>query len=352
MRGKTFFMATFEPKITRVQPSASSVQAKVKGARELAKQGKMDEAVRELEEAVKMDPNSKLAHMALGSIKARQVLPDDAIREFREVLRIDPLNIQAYLRLSRIYLRKKEFDKCEEYIENALRIDQKSPAAHFFMGHLSLTLRNFPKAKDHLTKALTFNPRLVRARVQMAAALRSEGNFADALAQLSAAARIEPDSYAVHENLGRLHLLRKDFSSARESYERAVTLRPENTLEARLGLVEALIEDGEIDRAEENLRLTPSKTEGRAGIHKLWGDLYLKRGLYPEAVEEYKAAQMMASKNDDSLEEEIDLGKSPTEGDLAGWRKLATDLKKLTDEYRDKARLSLDLSSVGDDTEE
>jgi tetratricopeptide (TPR) repeat protein len=345
-------MATFEPKITRVQSSTVSVQGKVKGARDLAKQGKLEEAVVELEDAIRMDPNSKLAHLALGSIKARQVLPDDAIREYREVLRIDPLNIQAYLRLSRVYLRKKEYDKCEEYIENALRIDQKSPAGHFFMGHLCITLRDIPRAKEHLAKALTYNPRLVRARVQMASALRTEGNFQDALAQLNAASRIEPDSYAVHENLGRLHLLRKDFSSAREAYEKAVGLRPENETEARLGLVEALIEEGEIDRAEEQLRKTPSKVEGRAGIHKLWGDLYLRRGLYPESVEEYKAAQMLASKADDELAGEIDLSKAPAVEDIGAWKKLASDLKKVTDGYRDRVRLALDSKGGGDDFEE
>ncbi len=343
--GKNYsFMATFEPKITRVEPS-TSVQGKVKGAREMAKQGKTDEAVAELEQAVRMDPNSKIAHLALGSLKARQYLPDDAIREYREVLRIDPLNIQAYLRLSRIYLRKKEFDKCEEYIENALRIDPRSPAAHYFMGHLSIAMKNLPRAKEHLAKALTYNPRLVRARVQMSAALRNEGNLPEALAQLNAAARIEPESYSVQESLGRLHLLRKDFSSARESYEKAVSLKPENELEARLGLVEALIEEGEIDRAEENLRKTPTKVEGRAGIHKLWGDLYLRRGLYPESVEEYKAAQMLASKDDEGLAGEIDLTETPAADNLAAWKKLAGDLKVLTDSYRDKIRLALDLKS-------
>lgn len=344
-------MATFEPKITRVEVSPTSVQGKVKNARDLAKQGKTDDAVKELEEAVRMDPNSKAAHLALGSLRARQFLPDEAVREFREVLRIDPLNIQAYLRLSRIYLRKKEFDKCEENIENALRIDQKSPAAHFFMGHLRITQKNIPDAKEHLSKALTFNPRLVRARVQMASALRAEGNFSDSLSQLTAAARIEPDSYAVYENLGRLHLIRKDFGSAREAYEKAVSLKPENEMEARLGLVEALIEEGEVDRAEEHLRMAPSKVEGRAGIHKLWGDLYLRRGLYPESVEEYKAAQMLASKKNEDLIEEIDLSKAPAADDMAGWKKLATELKKTTDGYRDRMRLALD-SGSGEDLDE
>ncbi len=333
-------MATFQPKMTRVE-APSSIQGRVKTARDLAKQGKIEEAVSLVEEAVKMDPNSKIAHMVLGSLKARQLLPDEAIREFREVLRIDPLNVQAYLRMARIHLKKKEHNRCQECVESALRIDEKSPTVHFTAGRLAVAQKDAESAKLHLNQALVYNPRMINARVQLATVLRAEGHYPEALAQLNAGVRIEPDNYSVHEALGWLHLIRKEFGSAREAFEKAVSLRPENEFAARMGLVEALIEDGEIDRAESVLRMGSGKTEGRAGVHKLWGDLYLRRGLYPEAVEEFKAARMIAATNDEEIESDPTLTVEPPEGDIAAWKKLAADLKVVTDAYRDKSRLRL-----------
>ena len=35
-------------------------------------------------------------------------------------------------------------------------------------------------------------------------------------------------------------------------------------------------------------------------MHKLWGDLYEQRCLYPEAVEEYRAAQLIARQDADA----------------------------------------------------
>ena len=255
-------MATFEPKITRIE-SAPSVQSKIKSGRELAKQGKLDEALAAFEGAVKLDPNSKIAHLALGALKARQENPDDALREFKEVLRIDPMNVQAHLRAARVLISKKELDKAEKYVESALRIDPKSPVAHLFLGHIYLSRKDLPKAKEHLRRRwLSIRAWFARAS-KWRQCYASEGKISEAMAQLNAAIRIEPDSANAYESLGRLQLLQKDFSGAREAFEKALTLRPEDT-GARLGMVEALIESGELERAEETLRKLSSRTEGRA----------------------------------------------------------------------------------------
>ena len=98
--------------------------------------------------------------------------------------------------------------------------------------------------------------------------------------------------------------MRKDFLAAREAFERAIALRPEseeNNVETLFGLAEALIANGELNRAEETLRKLPSRIEGRSGLHKLWGDLYEQRGLYSEAVEEYRAAQLIARQDAERL---------------------------------------------------
>lgn len=333
-------MATFEPKITRIE-SSTSVQSKIKAGRELAKQGRVDEALVEFETALKLDPNSKMAHLAAGSAKARQNREDDALRHFREALRIDPMNVQAFLRAARVLLAKKEIEKAQEYVESAQRIDPKSPAVQLFLGHLALTRKDLPKAKKHLAEALTFNPRLVRARIQMSAVLRNEGRLDESLAQLNAAVRIDPNSANVFDSLGKLQLIRKDFSSAREAFEQAISLQPEDDQESQLGLAEALIEEDQLDRAEETLRKAPTRLEGRPSIHKVWGDLYEKRGLYPEAVEEFKAAQVLSEKYADVAIKVVDTSQLPPADDLLAWKKLASDLKKSTDEFRDTVRLQI-----------
>jgi tetratricopeptide (TPR) repeat protein len=345
---KGSFMATFEPKITRIE-SPTSVQSKIKSGRELARQGRTEEALAEFETALKLDPNSKLARLGLGTLKARLNRQDDALKEFKEVLRLDPMNVQAHLRAARILISKKELDKAQEYAESALRIDSEAPLVHFLLGHIYLSRSNLIKAKEHFSKALALNPRLVRARIQMALVLRNEGKLPEALAQLNAAVRIEPESANVHTSLGRLHLVRKDFLAAREAFEKAIALRPEseeNDVETLFGLAEAWIGNGELNRAEETLRKLPPRTEGRSGLHKLWGDLYEQRGLYPEAVEEYKAAQLIAKQDADASAMPLETSSLPALDDLEAWKELAASLRKHTDAYKDKLRSRIAPASV------
>ena len=333
-------MATFEPKITRIE-SPTSVQSKIKSGRELAKQGRLEEALAEFEMALKLDPNSAAVRLGLGALKARLERWDDALKEFKEVLRLDPMNVQGHLRAARVLLSKKEVDKAHEYAESALRIEPEAPLVHFLLGHIDIARGNWTKAKEHFSKALAINPRLVRARIQMALVLRKEGKLPEALNQLNAAVRIEPDNDKVHDFLGKLHLARKDFTGAREAFDRAIALRPEsekNNAETLFGLAEALIANGELNRAEETLRKLPSRIEARSGLHKLWADLYQQRGLYPEAVEEYRAAQLIASQDAEDSATPVESFSPPAMDDLEGWKQLAASLKEITDVHRDDRR--------------
>lgn len=332
-------MATFEPKVTRIESNVS-VQSKIKAGRELAKAGRRDEALAEFEGALKLDPNSKAAHTAAGSLKARQNQLDEALRHFRETLRIDPMNIQAHLRAARVLLAKREPQRAQEHIDSAHRIDPKNPIVLLFLGHLALTRKDIAGAKKHLAEALTYNPRMIRARLQMSSVLRTEGKLDEALTQINAAVRIDPANANVFDSLGKLNLLRKEYGSAREAFEKAISLQPEDEQESLFGLAEALIEEGQLDRAEEALRKVPARLEGRPAIHKIWGDLYEKRGLYQEAVEEFRAARVLSERHTGEALAATTTA-DPAADDLAGWRKLAAELKKTTDEFRDKVRLQL-----------
>jgi tetratricopeptide (TPR) repeat protein len=341
-------MATFQPKITRIEPP-SSVQGKIKAGRELAKQGHTEQALAEFEAALKLDPNSKLARLSSGAMKTRLDRLDDALNEFMEVLRLDPMNVQAHLRISRVLFKKKELDNAQDYAESALRIDPKTPFGYLLLGGIYLSRRDLIKAKEHLSKALVLSPRLVRARLQMALVLRGEGKLSEALDQLNAAARIEPDNGKVHDLLGKLHLVRKDFVAAREAFDKAIALRPESeegNMETLFGLAEALIAIGELNRADEILRKLPSRTEGRSSLHKLWGDLYEQQGLYREAVEEYRAAQLIANQDAGTPAGPLEPPSLPASDDLEAWKELAASLKKNTDAYREELRSRITPSPV------
>ena len=205
------------------------------------------------------------------------------------------------------------------------------------------------KAKEHFSKTLASVHAWSAHESRWRRSCVTRDKLVDALAQLNAAVRIEPDNDKVHDSLGKLHLVRKDFVAAREAFDKAIALRPESekdNMETLFGLAEALIANGELNRAEETLRKLPSRTEGRSGLHKLWGDLYEQRGLYLEAVEEYRAAQLIAKQDAGASAMPLEPSSLPAVDDLEAWKELAASLKKHTDAYKDELRSRITASPV------
>jgi len=334
-------MATFQPKIKRVEGPLSettlSVQDRVKTAHSQMKEERWEEAMVELEAALKLDPNSLPAHLAVATVKFRQKQFAVALDHLRDVLRLDPVHLRAHLRCSQIYLAGGDYDKALTAAEDAIRIDPKVDASHLAAGNICLLKGDIPGAKEHLVTALRLNPRSARARQKMAKALEKSGQIDEALAQLNAAARVQPENASVFQDLGKLYLLRKDFTRAREAFEQSLQRNSEDTAATKAGLAEALIGLHDLDHAEQVLRETTKDSRQGAKVHKLWGDLYHERGLYKEAVEEYESAKLLAT--EESVENEaLASGNSFADIDEEQWKERAVSSKAAVDEALSKQK--------------
>jgi Flp pilus assembly protein TadD len=61
----------------------------------LADRGRMDEAIAEFREALRLDPGSAQTHWHLGAALAYRGARDEAVEHLRESVRLDPGNVNA-----------------------------------------------------------------------------------------------------------------------------------------------------------------------------------------------------------------------------------------------------------------
>jgi tetratricopeptide (TPR) repeat protein len=335
-------MAQFQPKIKRVEGPLSettvSVHDRVKAAHALMKEERLDEAMVELEAGLKLDPNSLPAHLAVATVKFRQKQFALALDHMKDVLRLDPMHLRAHLRCSQIYLAGGDYDKALTAAEDAIRIDPKVDVPHLAAGNICLLKGDIARAKEHLVTALRLNPRSARARQKMAKALERTGQIEEALGQLNAAARVEPDNASVFQDVGKLHLIRQDFTRAREAFEHSLQRNPSDPAPTKAGLAEALIGLHELDHAETILREITKDTRQGAKVHKLWGDLYHERGLYKEAVEEYESAKLLATEEKIEESEALTSGNLFADTDDEQWKEKAVSSKAAVDEALSKQK--------------
>src|SRR3989304_592979 len=89
------------------------------------KMGKCDEAVAELREVLRSDPDCVEAHSNLGNMYAEMGRGEDAIREFQEALRLFPEFPEAYYGLGSVYYSLGSYDRAAQAMIRAVYLDSE-----------------------------------------------------------------------------------------------------------------------------------------------------------------------------------------------------------------------------------
>ena len=194
--------------------------------------GRLDDAIAEYEEALRLDPDLAEGHLNLGKAWAR--IPGrlgDAIAEYEEALRLDPDLPEAHFNLGNAWAQipGRLNDAVAEH-EKALRLDPGSAAGHNNLGNaLAQMPGRLNDAIAEFEEALRLDPEAPEAHGNLGITLsKVPGRLDDAVAQYEEALRLKPDAPEVHFNLGcALSMIPGRLSDAIAQYEEAQRLRPD-----------------------------------------------------------------------------------------------------------------------------
>ena len=87
---------------------------------------KLDDAIREYREAIKINPNDQGTYFNLGVAYNKASKFSEGIDAYLKALELDPLNISAMFNLSLIYKKKKMYAECKKQLEKAIQIAAKT----------------------------------------------------------------------------------------------------------------------------------------------------------------------------------------------------------------------------------
>ena len=90
---------------------------------ELAKQGRLEEALSEFRLAVQADPRFATAQMNLAYTYEKLNRGDEAIAAYKKTIELDPRNRTAFNNLGVLYMDKGLYDEALQVIEQGLKVD-------------------------------------------------------------------------------------------------------------------------------------------------------------------------------------------------------------------------------------
>ncbi len=240
-------------------------------------------------------PGNERAHNNLGYILSK--IPgrlDEAIAQYGDALRLAPDYAQAHVNLGTALLAMPgRLNEGIAQYEEALRLKPELFEVHYNLGcALDKVPGRSNDAIGHYEEALRLKPDYAEAHYNLGCDLdKMPGKLNDAIAQYEEALRIRPDYAEAHFNLGiALEAIPGRMSEAIAQYEEALRLRP-GYAEAHYNLgcdLQAM--PGRLDEAvshyEEAVRLKPDFAEAYCNL----GNALNSKGRTSEAIARYGEA--------------------------------------------------------------
>ena len=169
----------------------------------LANEGRTNDAVAHLEEAIRIYPRYAEAHYNLGLDLAKLGRTDEAVTEMEAALAIRPDFAQAHNNLAAILAGEGQIDAALVHLREAIRLDPESEAARYNMGNVLRQTGRPAESIEHYEAALALKPDDVRAIDGLGLALLAVGRAREAIPHFDRELRLRPGSAEARENLRR-----------------------------------------------------------------------------------------------------------------------------------------------------
>ncbi|MCI0418060.1 MAG: FG-GAP-like repeat-containing protein [Acidobacteria bacterium] len=197
----------------------------------LLAQGKILEATKAFEEAIRLEPDYSEAHFELGVIRAQQGEQHygAAIERFLEVLRLNRKHVDAHVYLSNLLEQTGDVEAAVAELKEAVSLEPERADLHVLylaLGQRQQKARKYRDAIASFQQALTLNPRLASAHYGIGLASRQLGDFSRSRSEFESALKINPGDAYSHYQLGKLLSHHEQLGSAATHLREALRLQP------------------------------------------------------------------------------------------------------------------------------
>ncbi|MEJ6481807.1 tetratricopeptide repeat protein [Nostoc punctiforme UO1] len=162
---------------------------------------KFEEAAVKYKAALRLDPNSIIAHNNLGIALDDQGKLEEAIAAYQRALLIDPNYANAHNNLGIELSNQGKLDEAIAAYQRALLIDPNYTQAHNNLGLMLYGQGKLSEAIAAYQRALLIDPNYANAHCNLGIALKGQGKLSEAIAELEIAVRLNPSSTLFRKNL-------------------------------------------------------------------------------------------------------------------------------------------------------
>jgi serine/threonine protein kinase/tetratricopeptide (TPR) repeat protein len=263
-----------------------------------------DLAINYYKRLISINPENMGAHIDLGMVYyQRKMMYDEGISEFKKALELDPQGITrltsfTYNVLGWVYLRKGSKEKAQVAFEKYVALLPNQPNPLNCLGEFHLFAGNYDQAIMALQQSLKIKSDFPVTYGDLGDTYLAKGIFSQALRSYErflALSLSEAEQAEGHFYLSKLYYLKSDYGKAIQECQQALGFNPQ-MIEAHWIQGLTFVEKEIFDQAESEVLsikglIEKTKTEkAKTYYYHLSGELFLSRGFYQQALENFNQA--------------------------------------------------------------
>jgi tetratricopeptide (TPR) repeat protein len=204
----------------------------------LAQLGRVQEAIGQYEQALRLKPDFAEAHYNFGVALVGQGRLQSAIGHYEQALQINPNDAEVHNSLGIALQQAGRVQEAIGHYERALQVRPRFADAHNNLGIALMGQGRLQEAIDHYEQALRIQPDYAKAECNWANGLFRAGKAQEAIGHYEQALQMAPDFVEARFNLGLALEKTGRVQEAIQQYELALRMRP-NFIEAQGALARA-----------------------------------------------------------------------------------------------------------------
>jgi putative PEP-CTERM system TPR-repeat lipoprotein len=274
--------------------AASGVESYLNEARSYLDQGKLNAAVIQLKNALQGDPNNMQARFLLGQVYLRSNDGVAAEKELQKARELGLARQEWLVPLAKAYLLQGQYERLFKNID----VNPDDPASLrsevlSLRGSAAVALKRTDEARTNFTEALKLNPDNITAMLGNAQLALMAGELTQAMVTIDKALTINSGSPEAWLMKGEVLRLQKNYPESVAAFQKVLELQPNNWL-ARIGRVQSLLAQGELDKALAEVETVRKAYPHLPQANYLYGFIMLQKNNLAAAQEALQQVMKVA----------------------------------------------------------
>jgi tetratricopeptide (TPR) repeat protein len=170
---------------------------------------------------------------------------NEALKHYAEAIKINPQSYIAHANSGNCYMRLAKPQLAVGHLQVAVTLRPADPLVHYVLGLAYHGSKQTQQAINSFSEALRLDPNLVPAHMVLADIYSVQSKYDDAIRELLAAAKLQDDDPIIFLKLGRENLNAGYWKNAIEHLNRSLALKPMVETYTDLGRAYAKLNDNE-----------------------------------------------------------------------------------------------------------